>query len=463
MKKKIIFILIESAKRELNSKTLLALRALNKNYRVVIGHKGTIWSIFNKCNPGIVLLKSFGPKNTDTINLLKKKKFKILSNDEEIILAWDMNERIEYRMNNENLNKIDVLLTVGDTDSNEIKKQFPKLLNKTKKVGNIRLELLKKKNRSLLDDETDNIRKKHGNFILFTTQFGRVNIIKRSEKSIDFVFSRVIDDKADPESAHILNVNNQISMQREILLQTIKFLDNFEVNFPNKKIIISPHPVENKLFWEDYISKRKFKNIILNKDNLISINSLINASDLVISSNSTSLLEAYLLDKKIINFLGKKTRLVEIDFLKKISNVVRSADELVNILNSENNIKKIDKTPDMAKTIKNLEYDYDAIDELINVFSDIKHVESFESIFISKKTNKIFYLKNFFREFKNLVKKLIKFKRNTVYDDLYREKIGDKLSYKSFYKKVNQINKIEKIKNLKFTQLIPKVFLLDKE
>ena len=374
-----------------------------------------------------------------------------------------MNERIEYRMNNENLNKIDVLLTVGDTDSNEIKKQFPKLLNKTKKVGNIRLELLKKKNRSLLDDETDNIRKKHGNFILFTTQFGRVNIIKRSEKSIDFVFSRVIDDKADPESAHILNVNNQISMQREILLQTIKFLDNFEVNFPNKKIIISPHPVENKLFWEDYISKRKFKNIILNKDNLISINSLINASDLVISSNSTSLLEAYLLDKKIINFLGKKTRLVEIDFLKKISNVVRSADELVNILNSENNIKKIDKTPDMAKTIKNLEYDYDAIDELINVFSDIKHVESFESIFISKKTNKIFYLKNFFREFKNLVKKLIKFKRNTVYDDLYREKIGDKLSYKSFYKKVNQINKIEKIKNLKFTQLIPKVFLLDKE
>ena len=49
---------------------------------------------------------------------------------------------------------------------------------------------------------------------------------------------------------------------------------------------------------------------------------------------------------------------MEIDFLKKISNVVRSADELVNILNSENNIKKIDKTPDMAKTIKNLEYDY---------------------------------------------------------------------------------------------------------
>ena len=74
--KKIIFILIESAKRELNSKTLLALRALNKNYRVVIGHKGTIWSIFNKCNPGIVLLKSFGPKNTDTINLLKKKNLK---------------------------------------------------------------------------------------------------------------------------------------------------------------------------------------------------------------------------------------------------------------------------------------------------------------------------------------------------------------------------------------------------
>ena len=41
MKKKIIFILIESA-RELNSKTLLTLRALNKNYRVVIRQRNNM-------------------------------------------------------------------------------------------------------------------------------------------------------------------------------------------------------------------------------------------------------------------------------------------------------------------------------------------------------------------------------------------------------------------------------------
>ena len=39
MKKKIIYIIIESVKRELNSKTLFALKAQKKNYRVLIGQK----------------------------------------------------------------------------------------------------------------------------------------------------------------------------------------------------------------------------------------------------------------------------------------------------------------------------------------------------------------------------------------------------------------------------------------
>ena len=57
MKKKIIFIIIESAKRELDSKTLLALKALKKNYRVVIGQKGALREVIKDTNPGIMVHK----------------------------------------------------------------------------------------------------------------------------------------------------------------------------------------------------------------------------------------------------------------------------------------------------------------------------------------------------------------------------------------------------------------------
>ena len=227
MKKKIIFILVESVKRELDSKTILALRLLKKNYRVVIGQKGNVWSIFKKCNPGIVLLKSFGPKNTEIIDFLKSKNFQIISNDEEIIVAWDMKDRIDVRMNNENLKKIDKILLVGDLDYNEIKNQFPSTSKKLKIIGNIRLELLKKNYRYKIEKESDQIKEKFGDFILFNTQFGRVNIKNQNKTSIDYVFTRIVKDNADPESINISNSNDQIEMQRRILIQSLKFLNNF--------------------------------------------------------------------------------------------------------------------------------------------------------------------------------------------------------------------------------------------
>ena len=103
MKKKIIFITIESVKRELNSKILLALKALKRNYRVVIGQKGVLRELIKDTNPGIMILKSFGPKNTRHIDFIKKKKFKVVSSDEELITATDMVDKIEYRLNIENL------------------------------------------------------------------------------------------------------------------------------------------------------------------------------------------------------------------------------------------------------------------------------------------------------------------------------------------------------------------------
>ena len=145
MKKKIIFITIESVKRELNSKILLALKALKRNYRVVIGQKGNLRQLIKDTNPGIMILKSFGPKNTSHIDFIKKNNFKVVSNDEELITAIDYEDKINWRMDNENLSKLDILFAVGETSDFPImKKKFRLVVKKILIVGNMRLELLKK-------------------------------------------------------------------------------------------------------------------------------------------------------------------------------------------------------------------------------------------------------------------------------------------------------------------------------
>lgn len=461
MQKKTLIILIETANRELEAKLLLSLRALKNNFRVVIGQKGNLWSIFNKFKPSIVMLKSFGPKNTRAIDFLKKNNFKIISNDEELILAWDMNERVQYRLNNENTIKLDKLMTVGDYDYEEINKVMPNISSRLIKTGNLRLELLKEKYKSLNEKDKNFIKNKYGDFILFATNFVRINIGLKFDYQIDFIYSRIVEHRIDPDSHHISLISKQINMQREILIQTLKFLDKFEKNPHGKKIVLSPHPVENFDFWKYLFKDRSYKNIILNDNINIPTTTLIDACDYMISSNSTSLLEAYFLKKKSINFLGLKPRPIEIDFLRQISNVVRSSDELENILINFKDLRFNEINDEMQKVLKNFNNRIDAFDELIKEIDKLEidnHIDPFKD----KISNLSLFFTNYFRIFKKLIKKILNINENSYYHKLHKRKIGDKLSEKFFLEKLNNINKIENIKNIKIRQLIPQVYLLDK-
>ena len=461
MKKKTLLILIEVANRELDAKLLLSLKAIKSNFRVIIGQKGNVWSILDKIKPSIILLKSFGPRNTKVIDFLKKKNFKIFSNDEELILAWDMSERVNYRFNNENTHKIDKLIAVGNYDYEEVKKLFKFSSDKLIKVGNLRLELLKKNYKKIFEKDKIYIKKKYGNFIFFATNFVRINTRLKFDHQIDFVYHRIVDDKIDPESHHISLINDQIIMQREILIQTLKFLDNFEKNSNGKKIILSPHPNENKKFWLNLFEKRSYKNIILNDSEDIPSTTFMDASDLVISSNSTSLLESYFLNKKIINFLSSESRLIEIKFLKEISNVVRSSSELEQILKDFENIKFFKKNNEMSSVVKNFDESFNSFDYLIRMFDDIK-IDAVNNPFINRKSQVFLYLLNLSRTLKGYIKKFLKYEKQTFYHKLHKQKIGDKMSRFKFINKIKIINEVENIPNLKVKQIIPQVFLIDK-
>ncbi len=464
-KKSIIYIVIETAKREVDAKTLLALKALKENYRVVIGQKGALRSLVKHTNPGIILLKSFGPRNTNHINFLKDNNFIIVSNDEEIIVAMEIDDKINWRMNNDNLNKLDLLLCVGEeSDYSIIKKNFKKITDKTLVCGNIRLELLKEKYRKLLEKDFNNIKKKFGNYILFLTSFPQINKI-RENFQIDFVYNRIVENNIDPDSKHIFLANEQVLMQREILIETIKFLDNFEKNFPNKKLVISPHPNEKFDFWKNYIAKRKFKNIFLNADKVSSSSPLINNCEMLISSNSTSLLEAHFLEKKkIINLLSKNPRPSEIDLLKKISKVVRSSEQLSTAIKYYDKIKHEPQIKEELKEIKNSEKNFDSFERILERFKKLNGTKTYPSIYKNRKSQIYLNVINQFRVLKNLIKGTIgyKNKKKKMIVRFHKEKIGNSLQKDNFIENTKHINSVVKIENLLIKQIIPEVFLLDK-
>ena len=248
-------------------------------------------------------------------------------------------------------------------------------------------------------------------------------------------------------------------MQREALVQSIKFINNFEEEFPNKTLVISPHPAEKIDFWKKYLKIKKFNNIKLNTDIHSSSHALINSCEILISNNSTTILEGYFCNKKIINLLGKNERISEINFLKKISKVVRSADQLFDA------IKDIDKSEGLRiqkeklNEIRNFDDDFDSFDSILDAIDNLQDVKSYDSLYKSVYFNLISKL----RMFKNVIKKFISYNLNLnpMIKRFNKEKIGDRMKKKNFVKNLNHINNFEKIKNLNIKQIAPEVFLLD--
>lgn len=459
MKKKIIFIIIESVRRELNSKTLLSLKALKKNYRVLIGQKGSLRQVIKNTNPGIMILKSFGPKNTKHIDFIKKKNFKVVSSDEELITALDFESKINYRMNNENIKKLDLLLAVGEkSDYPIIKKKFSTIINNTLVCGNIRLELLKRKYRNILEKETTALKNKYGDFVLILTSFHSFNKIQPDYR-IDWVYEQIAENNADPDSYSIRIREEETKMQRDQLLETLKFINNFEKNFPNKKLVISPHPTEKYDFWTNYVKKKNFKNIFIYEDRHSSSHALINACEVLISNNSTTLLEGYFLEKKIINLLTKDERISEIDLLKKISNNVRSSDDLCKTINSMQNKKNEKYIKYKIEEVRNFDDNFDSFESILENLDKLNNVKPYDSLF----SNYFQLIICKFRMIKNYIKKIIsnKLNINPIYHRFHREKVGTRLQKNNFIKNVEHINSFEKVESLSVKQIAPEVFLLD--
>lgn len=229
--------------------------------------------------------------------------------------------------------------------------------------------------------------------------------------------------------------------------------------FQVKNLVISPHPNEKFEFWENYINKKKFKNIFINKDIHSSSYSLINSSEMLISCNSTSLLEAFFLEKKVINLLGKKRRVSEIELLKKITNVVRSSDELTETIKDLEQTENKKILHQEVREIKNFEENFDSFKEILDKLDELENVDSYDSLF----KNNYYFVISQFRKYKNYIKWIISsiINKNAQHHRFHKSKIGSRLKKFFFINNTKHINSLEKIENLKIKQIAHEVFLLD--
>ena len=347
-----IYIIVENPKRELDSRIYLALMLIRMGYKVYIVKKTRLFEKLDIIDPGVLFFKSFGPGYERYIDEIKKCNHVITGIDEEgLQLYSDVTLIGNMRFSKKTIRDSKIIYTWGN-DSKEI---YKKAVNKSlilKNSGNPRIDLIKDTKKVYAKAATD-LKKKYGKFILIPTQFLKAN--PASGKKLISFFK--IPKNSTLSKLEKLRYNNSFKYQKISLKKYEELYSFLSKNYPEKNFIIRPHPAESLSYYKKL--NKKYKNIKVVADNL-PINPWILASELVISNNCTTAIEAYFIKGKSINYIPYKDLQSEYYLNKKLSIESRNLKHLSKLL-SKNNLNKIKINKKNLKEIKSMIHNSDKV------------------------------------------------------------------------------------------------------
>ena len=375
---KYLYLIYENANREMIGKILLASKALNYGWKVVIGQKNFLRQRLKFLPRGIVVEKGMRKGMNKFTTEWKKTGHIVCMSDEEAITYVD-DESYFSRNLDKNINKsVDYFLSIGPRHTSTLNKIIPK--NKIIKIGNVKYDLYKKKNRDIFFRKSKKIKKLNNNFILITSRFGNVN--QHLGRQIKTIKNKKYQNTSKELFYKFLNLPNKLNSSQKIY----------------NKIIIRPHPSENFKTWEKQINNLKYAEVVY-RDNVAE---WILASSALIQNRCTTGLEAFLLDKKVISYGDDNSNDKIFKIFKSISLNANSERDFTKKFFLK---KKIKNKNQLDQILYNYKFNQkDASNIFINFINKI-YKSNYETLNVNKSLNTTFIKKSFLSLIKSYLTK----------------------------------------------------------
>lgn len=336
---------LETQQRELDARILFCIQAAKLGHNAYFGHKSDLFPIIPKLKKGIFLHKSIQKRKLDQINYLKSLGHFNCSIDEEAIMIPDEEEYFSYRCSKECISALDLFLAWGNKHRDMIINKYPDFKGKIISAGNSRIDILKNKNN--YSDLAAEIKNKYGNFILFVTKFGRYNLKKRGWDSwLDMKLANTPNLSRNSYN----RIKKSIEFEKINMKLTMETIERMAKDFPDKQILIRPHPTENVSTWNKFTDSSKCSNIKVVFTSQ-SLNPWLVAAEYIISNNCTSSLESLIMGIPSINFIPYPDSEMEYDLPKLCSYTLRSYEEIKKFFNKKLKVSLDNK--DLDKYIQN--------------------------------------------------------------------------------------------------------------
>ena len=297
-----IYIKIEIKSRELEARLLLALAAAERGHDVLMGPKSLTVdaAIKGQLKPGIIHDKSISPgkPRIKELKIYKQKGFLCTSIDEEGgEIEKNYKTFAKLRFSNQTLNLTTRIFSWGKFDLQGINDSFPGFSSKLSITGNPRIDLLREDFSEYYSNQ--NVEGFNNYIMLSSNLCGPLCHNKMWERIANNRKIGYYDLQGNnAEFKAYFHESNTV----KLIAYFVNAIKNIASNYPEKQIIIRPHPWEGEEAWAGFLGE--ISNVHITKKG--GFHHWINNAELVIHNGCTTGIEAAISRVPVIAYCPKE-------------------------------------------------------------------------------------------------------------------------------------------------------------
>lgn len=288
---------MEIVERELNGYLLLANKAVNRGWNVLIGTKREIFTHMHAIPKGVVFLKSLTTDDIGNIDKLKAAGHTPVSQDIEGLVYTSMDEFVTVRFNAEAVRKVAQIYFWGDVQCNAVKEAFPDYAERMYSTGSPVADVWHPDMAPLFKERIADIKKRFGRYIVLPSSFGTANHYMGKQGNTNMMKdgNYISDEKERMFFEYWMAYEDHLEKMFQAYL---KIVPDIARAFPDHHLIIRPHPSESHESWKK--AAQGYNNITVIFEGGVA--PWLLGADAVLHWGCTTGIEAYLMGKPVIAY-----------------------------------------------------------------------------------------------------------------------------------------------------------------
>jgi surface carbohydrate biosynthesis protein len=321
-----LYMPMEIASRELDSRLLIVLFACREGIEVVTGQKWLLQKNAGQMPSGIWIFKTVTPGDANQMLRIRALGHRISAIDEEMPGLGEGAGRLRW-VDKRSVAASEAIFCLGSRHIQAMTDKFPNCSHKLVETGNPRWDFLRPELRAIYDHDANAIREKYGKSILVNTNIGLMNSAKNTAdaliKSLTSDGRINLGDPVDREFIDSLKIFEAANFAAAIPL-----VRRLRDEFPDHNVILRPHPTEKIEPYQDALTGES--RILIVREGPAA--AWLAACDVLVHTSCTTATEAFALGRPSVCFQTVPSMLHTHFLSGALSNIATSEDGVIAIV-----------------------------------------------------------------------------------------------------------------------------------